>query len=409
MKHIGIIAEYNPFHKGHEYQINELRRLFPEKKIVICLSGDYVQRGEPGIFPKALRAQSALCGGADLVIELPFLFSCASSEHFATAGVLSLAASGIVDTLCFGAECNDIETLCFLADFFLEEPNNYTSCLKDNLSSGLSFPKARAAALKNCYPDKDYDDILKYPNNILAIEYIKAIKKYHLDITPFVIKRSHDNHNSLDLDNEICSSTAIRKTIGCLNSPDYNILNDHVPANVLELIKKSPYAKPLLFEDFYPLLQYRILADRSTLINYFEMTEELTNSIYNMTILPPTLEELCDKLSGKHITSARVRRALLNILLSHTKELINEYKFSPVHYIRILGVKEDSTYLIKEINHISSVPVINKTTSASKIMSAEQNSLFSKEIAENMLYRQVFYNKYGIVLPTEYEQSVIII
>lgn len=409
MKHIGIIAEYNPFHKGHEYQIKKIRKLFPDKKIVISLSGDYVQRGEPCIFPKALRVKCALYGGADLVIELPFLFSSASSELFATAGVLSFAATGIVDTLCFGAECDDIETLSFLAEYLLEEPDNYTSSLKDNLSSGLSFPKARAMALKSCFPENDYDSILKYPNNILAIEYIKAIKKYHLPITPFVIKRSHDNHNSSDINSQICSSTAIRRVVSQTGFTNYDTLNDNIPGNVLNIIKETPYAKPLLFEDFYPLLQYSLLSDRNKLNDYFEMTEELTNSIYNMTILPPTIEELCDKLSGKHITSARVRRALLNILLSRTKELINEYKGSPVQYIRILGVKEDSTHLIKDFYHRSNIPVINKIAAASKTMSAEQNSLFSREIFENMLYRQVFYNKYGIVLPTEYEQSVIIV
>ena len=130
MKHIGIIAEYNPFHNGHAFQISTIRKKYPDRKIVVCLSGDYVQRGEPCFFPKPLRTKCALAGGADLIIELPILFSSASSEHFATAGVTTLYKTGIVDTLCFGAECDDIDKLTFLADLFLNEPADYKKELK---------------------------------------------------------------------------------------------------------------------------------------------------------------------------------------------------------------------------------------------------------------------------------------
>ena len=408
MKHIGIIAEYNPFHNGHAFQISEIRKNYPDRNIVVCLSGDYVQRGEPCFFPKSLRTQCALTGGADLIIELPILFSSASSEHFATAGVTTLYKTGIVDTICFGAECDDIDKLTFLADLFLNEPANYKNELKNNLSQGLSFPKARYNAVKACFPETDYADILESPNNILAIDYIKAIRKYNLPMTPFIVKRTSDNHNSLDTNNNICSSSALRNSID--NPVDnYNEWSNNLPLAVLDIINNSTYAKPMFINDFYPFLQNRLISDSNNLNDYFEMTEELSNTINNLTVLPATFDELMDKITSKNNTMARIRRSLLNVLLSRTKNLVNEFSPDKTSYIRILGVKNNSTHLIRTMKDNTDVPIINKITNAKNVLSDRDLYLFNREINENMIYRQVYYNKYGMILPTEYQQSVIII
>ncbi len=407
MKHIGIIAEYNPFHNGHAYQFSQIKKVFPDKKLIICLSGDYVQRGEPCIFPKPLRCKCALAGGADLVIELPFPYSSASSEHFATAGIMTLYKTGIIDTICFSAECDDLDKLSFLAELFLNEPDEYRNELKKNLALGLSFPKARYNSIKSCCPDNNYETILESPNNILAIEYIKAIRKYNLPLDIHVIKRSHDNHNELSNKEHICSSSALRNTIDPLN-PNYNSWSNNIPADVLDIITESPVSKPIFSDDYYPYLQYKIISEINDLNNYFEMTEELSNTINNLSVIPTSLHELIDLLSSKHNTNARIRRALFNIILSRTKDMIREYPPDIVYYIRLLGVRETSTHLIKEMNELCDIPIINKTSLAKKILNKKAFTLFNKEINENMLYRQTFYNKYGIILPTDYQQSVII-
>ena len=435
MKHIGIIAEYNPFHNGHSYQINEIKKIFPDKDIIICMSGDYVQRGEPAVFPKALRTKCALSGGADLVIELPENFASASSEHFAAAGVITLASTGIIDTLCFGAECDDINKLIKLSEFFISEPDNYKHHLRNNLSNGLSYPKARAAAIHTCFPNDDFDELLRHPNNILAIDYIKAIIRYDLPIKPYIIKRTSDNHGLLDTDGNLCSSSALRHamqeygnnihnlsceiTSECNNNENLNIkdnstdinniLKRNIPENIYNIIKESPYGKPIFFEDFYPYLQYRLMTDNNMLTGYHEITEELSNRINNINILPDTFHEFTDILSGKQITHARIRRAMLNVILSRTKDNMKSSDIrNMINYIRILGVRKQSTHLIKEMGAAASLPIINKTTKALSNLPADASSQFEKSIADSIIYRQVFYNKYGIIIPTDYEQSVII-
>ncbi len=404
MKHVGIIAEYNPFHKGHEYQILKIKKLYPEKNIVIALSGDYVQRGEPAVFPKSVRTKCALIGGADIIIGMPSLYSSASSEHFACAGVNILYKTGIIDTLCFGAECDDINVLSELADIFLYEPENYQKYLKTFLSEGMSFPKARANAIKNAYPEKKYEDVLQYPNNILAIDYIKAIRKYNIPITPFVIKRSHNNHNSIDTDNVICSSTAIRKALS-----KNDTINSLLPANVSELINDDPCALPIFSDDFLSFLQSRLIEEKGALSQYYEVSEELCNTINRLSILPSSFDSLIDSLSGKHTTNARIRRALLNVMLSRSKELMNEHSADKVEYIRLSGFKESASKLIKTMQETCTVPVINKPANAYKVLSSSGKALFDREVYENSIYRQMFYNKYGIILKNEYEQSVIIV
>ncbi|MBR1598577.1 MAG: nucleotidyltransferase family protein [Lachnospiraceae bacterium] len=407
MGHIGIITEYNPFHNGHAYQINQVKKLFPDKSIIICMSGDYVQRGEPAVFPMSLRTECALSGGADLILELPSIYSSASSELFATAGVLTLAHTGLVDTLCFGAECDNIEALTSLADFFINESENYKALLKDNLSKGQAFPKARANATATCLEDTTILDILHRPNNILAIEYIKAIIKYNLPIKPLVIKRTSDNYDSISLLHEHCSSSALRNIL--YTNDNISQLNEYMPEAAYNTLKASSLSKPVFFDDYYSFIEYKLLTEGSMLSDYYEMSEELANRINNISILPGSLNELIDMLSGKQITNSRIRRALINIVLGRKKEQISKItKQSPIKYIRILGVKQDSTSLIKEMKSKCELPIINKVAYCNKKLSKDELELFNIDVFENNLYRQVFYNKYGIIIPTDYEQSVII-
>lgn len=419
MKHIGVIAEYNPFHNGHFYQLNQIRKQFPDKRIIILMSGDFVQRGEPAIFSKSVRTSLALSGGADLVLELPSLPATSSSEYFADAGVRVLSEIGCVDTICFGAECDSPAALSDIAELLLSEPPGYRAVLKHYLASGFSFPKARAFAVNECCPNHSYSEILSQPNNILAIEYMKAIKRHHLPLSTYIVKRTGSGHNDISTDHVYCSANALRSRLhsgakpenAALHQPittDYSSWETHLPRDVFRTLNQSELAKPLYAEDFYPLLKYRILLEQQHLSDYHEMTKALSNKLERMNGFTKDYDSLIDFLSGKEITKARVRRALLNVLLNRTdiqaKATLNRRQLP---YLRILGLRKSCSHLIREIEQYTALPLINKMTVARKQLSGAALEQFLQEVFESELYRQVFYDKYGILPPSEYEQSVI--
>ena len=177
MKVVGLITEYNPFHLGHKYHIEKAKELTNADYCIVVMSGNYVQRGEPSFVDKYTKTTVALSNGADLIIELPIPFACASAEFFATAAVTILDRLGCVNFICFGSECDDLGTLKSLSDILVSEPSEYKNILSEGLKSGLSFPSARALALKKCADIEDIDNIISSPNNILSIEYLKSLKK----------------------------------------------------------------------------------------------------------------------------------------------------------------------------------------------------------------------------------------
>lgn len=424
MKHIGVIAEYNPFHNGHQYQLTKIKKSFPQKKIIVIMSGDYVQRGEPAIFNKYLRAQCALKCGADIVFELPSHFATASAEYFASAAVSALHNTGLIDTLCFGAEHDDLPVFYSIADVLLEEPKTYRNTLQEQLRTGISYPKARSAALSSCLSDENIANILKQPNNILAIEYIKAIKRQGLSLTPYIIKRSGSGYHDLSTENPLCSASALRKLLSencpntsqCLTNdsanqeaPDtkeYFDIRQYIPKETWPLLTESPYAKPLFLSDFYLFLQHTLWRNDSY-EDYSEINKEFSNRLKQINPYPTQIDDLIEALSGRHITGTRVRRALLNILLEQKKiEAPKDSHF--VSYLRLLGFCQSAEPLLKEMKSTCPLLIINKVADAGKILSGSSYEQFQKDIHNSRLYQQAFYNKYAIIMPSEYEHSVII-
>ncbi len=402
MKQIGVIAEYNPFHNGHQYQINSIKAQFPDRKIIVVMSGDYVQRGEPAIFHKYLRAKCALTCGADIIFELPAPFAYASAEYFATAALSALYETGQVDTLCCGAEDNEPAVFSEIADLLLDEPESYRIVLKKQLKDGLSYPKARSKALAACLCDNQIIELLNHPNNILAIEYIKAVKKYKFPIDICIIKRQGAGYYDGNPDKPMCSAFAIRKMLAKGNTDLHSV----IPEKAVRQLENSPHAKPLFWEDFYPFLQYAIW-DNSSYAHYFEMSASLSNRLKHFDLLPADLAQLNTALSGRHITNTRLNRTLLNLLLKEPSiSDSGQARFIP--YLRLLGFKESAGFLLKEMKNTCRLPIINKVADAEYLLSEAGRERFQKDIQNNRLYRQVFYNKYGIPLPTEYEQTVII-
>ena len=221
MKTAGIIAEYNPFHTGHEYQINYIKEKLRTDYVVIAMSGDFVQRGTPALFSKYVRAEMALRSGADLVLELPVSISSASAELFARGGVQLLDGLGVTDILCFGSECGDTDALMELAKILAEEPEAFQDALRRNLKDGMTFPKARSMALSAVFPESEkYQQLLSSPNNILGIEYCKAILRENSSISPVSIKREgNDYHENTLFENHFPSASAIRNAILDFNAP----------------------------------------------------------------------------------------------------------------------------------------------------------------------------------------------
>ena len=218
MKIVGLITEYNPFHNGHLYHIKESLRVTGADAAVVVMSGDYVQRGTPAIMPKRIRAEMALMCGAGAVFELPVCYATGSAELFALGSVSLLESLGIVDSICFGSECNDLPILEQLAELLLEEPEAYQILLKDYLKQGMSFPRARQEAILSYTEDPRFAEILRNPNNILGIEYLKAIKKLGSRMEPYTIARRGAQYHDEELDSDYSSATAIRSLLAYSSS-----------------------------------------------------------------------------------------------------------------------------------------------------------------------------------------------
>ncbi|MBE5941438.1 MAG: nucleotidyltransferase [Lachnospiraceae bacterium] len=403
MKHIGIITEYNPFHNGHSYQLHTAKNMFPDKSIIVLMSGNYVQRGEPAIYNKYLRTKCALHSGADIVLELPILFSTASAEYFAHAAIKTFSDLGIIDTLCFGAETDDLALLQRIADVLSDEPTAYKVALQNQLKKGLSFPKARTIALEDIL-GKEISSVLTLPNNILAIEYLKALKTFHSDITPVLIKRIGNGYHDYSTKEHYSSATAIRNSI--LN--DSNEYKNLMPKQAYDILCSSEFAKPLQMSDFYTMLQYAIWKEKENLEQYLDVSHDLANKLRSIKYFPASYEELVQSLISKHYTHTRIQRICLHILLGITdydmkKTCNDEY----ISYIRLLGLRKQASILLKDVKN-SEIPIINKVADAKKQLSEIQLCAFEKELHQNLLYTQAFANRYNIHLPSEYEHSVII-
>ena len=236
---LGIVAEYNPFHNGHLYHLEQSKKITSSNYTVAVMGGNFTQRGSTSLIDKWSKAQTAIQCGIDLVIELPVLYSISSAENFAEGAVKILDSLKVVDYISFGAETEDLEILNKLADVLLKEPKGYKTLLSHELKKGLSFPKARENALMMYLGDiRKYANVLSSPNNILAIEYLKALKKLNSTIQPVSIARYEAGYNDLSFTGNIASSTAIRNMI---KNNGFNALRNLMPessySNLIQNLK----------------------------------------------------------------------------------------------------------------------------------------------------------------------------
>lgn len=389
MRTVALITEYNPFHFGHLFHLNQAKELTNASHSICIMSSSFVQRGEPAIVDKWSRAKMAIDNGVDLVIELPYLSSVQTAELFAYGSVRILEKLNIVDYIAFGSELGQLEILIEIANVLVEEPYYYKKELKANLASGISYPVSRNNAIKQYFLDVynvKISDILKNPNNILAVEYLKALRKLESDIKPITIKRKGHGYNDNNISNGYASASAIRKNIfgkGLYKS--YNL----VPENTFVVLEQffKEYKTFNKLDNYYTTLNYLLLnTDRENLKNQFGIKDGLENRIIEKAFKSTNYEEFIGMVASKTHTRSRIRRTLLQLILNTKKEDTDNYFSSTPKYIRILGANQKGFELLNKISKVSDLIVLNKFADYKKIDSLKNDIAIKKEILATNIY-----------------------
>lgn len=453
MNVIGIIAEYNPFHNGHAYQIAHVRKNLHADYIVVATSGDYVQRGEPALLDKYTRARMALSSGADVVLELPVLWSTASAELFADAGISLFEKTGCVNGICFGAESGDLALLRRIADVLADEPADLKASLKYNLKSGSTFPKAREAALLSYFSGSAGQDgalpvsaealssLLASPNNILALEYLKALRRRASSITPYLLKREgaayHETSIRSGASEVPASASAIRHTLfadaagACGNSADRasedsadGILRHAMPQEALAILQDYRADFPLLCaDDFSGILGYLLLSSSATrLARTADSSPEFANRMRNQLPYYTSFCSFASRLKSKEMTLTRINRILLHSILGITS---SDYAcgnaLDKIPYLRILGFRESAAPLLAALKASAAVPLITRPSQAPKLLSPDAMRIFEHDVFAGNLYLQMRNQKGGTPLraarmqehdvppASEYQRQIVIL
>lgn len=414
----GIIAEYNPLHLGHQFHIDKTRKLVEANisntseaphYIITVLSGDFVQRGLPAILDKHTRARMALEAGSDLVLELPIPYALSSGEGFAFGGVSLLHQLGCVNTLSFGSEAgdlNDISKIAQLLNNIDESDAAYHSAYQAALKQGLTHPLARIHALHEAYPDIDTTVLDAHSNNILALEYCKALCYLDSHIQPITIKREGQDYLENDFSNNVeesftgngqfpfPSATAIRENLK-QQSLSVDALTPGVSPFVSEILLSSQVQKKLLFaDDFSSVLHYKLLSlTKAELIDYLEITPDFANKIIKNLGQFESFTQFSNLLWSKDITYARVCRNLMNIILDIKKGTWDVHQ--PVPYARVLGFRKQSAQLLSEIKQKSSIPLITKLADAEKLLPQDAYRLLEMDMKAAHIYDSVTLQKSG--------------
>lgn len=399
MNTTAIIAEYNPFHNGHAYHIELTRKLTEADYIVIIMSGDYVQRGVPAVFNKYERARMALLAGADLVLELPVSYACASAEYFARGAVSLINGLGVVNALSFGSESGSPVDFKRLAKILAEEPSSYRLALKAGLKTGLTFPAARKEALlqycctrpsENPFTLKELSDFLSLPNNILGLEYCRALYLQHASIEPFTILRSGSGYHEETLTSGHNSATALRKILYSESAERaMESLTGQMPVPVYQYLSKLlNTCGPISEDDFSLLLCYRLLSStKDDLLSCIDVTDNLADRILNLRNQFSSFRQFASLLKTKELTHTRINRALLHILL----QIQNVH---PVTYARILGLTPNAAPLLHEIKKKGTLSLLSRSAGYRQDLDTHGRQMFEKEIFVSNLYESVRHAKY---------------
>lgn len=389
MKTIGIICEYNPFHNGHAHQLHTLASEYPDALRICIMSGSFVQRGEPALFSKFDRARWAILGGADIVIELPTLYSLGSAQLFGTGAIRMVKALSI-DTLSFGSETTDLNTLIGIAKRMDCEStqNELRSYLKEGMSYGTAFRKALGA------------EMLSTPNALLGLEYIRAGLKYHPDLAYIPIQRTSNHHNQT-IDQELPSGTALRQLITTTNFIDMcSALQAAIPTTILDDITRrianGDYVDYSRYHDMVHMLSRRISA--SELERFVDFTEGIEH-LWLKAAQQPTWESAINQIKSKRYTYARLQRMGAYLTLGITKDLINVALDEGPQYARLLAFNDRGRQWLRTEHDI---PVIQKWAKAPAQLNNLGKSMHHIDTIATDIQALCFYNKAKRLGHTDY-------
>lgn len=356
----GIITEYNPFHLGHKYHLEKAIEDTNADGIVSVMSGNFMQRGNPAIIDKYNRAKMAVLNGVDLVLELPLVYSLSSAENFAYGGVKLLNSLNCIDNIYFGSESGKIEDLISIAQILKDEPKNYKDRLKIELDKGLPFHTARLNALNSLLLFSNISEILSSSNNILAIEYIKALLKLDSNIKPFTLKREGSNYNDISLSKTFSSATSIRETLK--DNFDVNIIKNSIPTESLKVITElNEKNYNFVFEEsLFPFLKYKLLTNAESIKSISDVSEGLDNKILKEIINCNSLKELILKSKSKRYTYTRISRILSKVFIGFENFPIEAIQTSDITYIRPLAFNEKGAKILKSIKENSEINILTK-------------------------------------------------
>lgn len=414
MKAVGLVTEYNPFHNGHLYHLNKAMELTGADISVAVMSGDFVQRGEPAVLDKYTRASMALNSGVNLVVELPVNYAVSSAESFA-AGALKVLDYIKADSIAFGSESGDIERLSKLAHILCDNEDVLYKEISKYTANGISYAAARQKVVEKLM-DKDTAAMLTSSNNILAVEYLKAIIKNNYAIKPYTVQRQGDAYNDTDIRSDYASATALRGNLKTDN------ISKYIPVKAgLILSSNTNYIYP---DDITEALFTRLLDilfasnyDKNVFIEnvmqYPDVSKEIAGRLYKsamdmITRTVPRMSEskydgafsfgsLCEHIKTKEVTLSRIKRALIRIMLGLDNKHMEKYDNSP--YIRVLGFDKKGQEYLSYIRKKVEVPLITKT--------ADYKDVLLDDIHAANFYNMIVAGKYGVKELGDYVKSPI--
>mgnify|MGYP001496261303 FL=1 len=403
MKAVGLVTEYNPFHNGHLYHLNKAIELTGADISVAVMSGDFVQRGEPAVLDKYTRTSMALNSGVNLVVELPVNYAVSSAESFA-AGALKVLDYIKADSIAFGSESGDIERLSKLAHILCDNEDTLYKEISKYTANGISYAAARQKVVEKL-TDKDTAALLTSSNNILAVEYLKAIIKNNYAIKPYTVQRQGDSYNDTDIRSEYASATALRENLKADN------ISEYIPVKAgLILSSNTNYIYP---DDITEVLFTRLLDilfasnyDKNVFIEnvmqYPDVSKEIAGRLYKsaMDMITRTVPQgaeskdnglfsfgsLCEHIKTKEVPLSRIKRALVRITLGLDKKHMEKYANEP--YIRVLGFDKKGQEYLSYIRKTVEVPLITKT--------ADYKEMLLDDIHAANIYNMIVAGKYGV-------------
>ncbi len=404
-----IIAEYNPFHNGHDYMIKRIKEETGADYVIAVMSGDFTQRGIPGIADKHTRAKMAAACGIDAVFELPVRFATACAESFATGAVTLFHSLSCVDYLAFGSECGSLNDFISASELLLHEPKEFKDAIQKKLRQGFSYPRAFATAIRESNRELSVStELLEHPNNLLGLEYVKALKKLSSVIKPHTITRTgtgfHDAHTSFSQESGtlIASASAIRSALTS-KTGTIALARPLLPTDAYRIFAEQyGNSAPIIPDDFSLLLSTRIAAEtKESLATFADVSPDLADRIYRLRDEFLPFGELIAAIKHKQYTHARITRALLHILLG-----LKEKETVSIPYARLLAMKKSASPLMKEIKEHSQIPVITKPADAKKVLQKDALAMFLEDVSAADLYNRIVSSKFNSPFITDMRRSI---